>query len=107
MKRIYDFSRNPAHRNYTVADLKALKGSGTNSRCPIRPTGARSPLLAGRRPTSRGFHVLSLGCRVNAVTLARLRHSDHASMPSVVPIRLIDAAADAWASSSDASSSHP
>lgn len=29
MKRIYDFSRNPAHRNYTVADLKALKGSGT------------------------------------------------------------------------------
>ena len=29
MKRIYDFSRNPARRNYTVADLKALKGSGT------------------------------------------------------------------------------
>ena len=29
MKRIYDFSRNPAHRNYTVADLKALKGYGT------------------------------------------------------------------------------
>ena len=28
MKRIYDFSRNPAKRNYTVADLKALKGSG-------------------------------------------------------------------------------
>ena len=28
MKRIYDFSRNPAQRNYTVADLKALKGSG-------------------------------------------------------------------------------
>ncbi|MBO9444693.1 3-methyl-2-oxobutanoate hydroxymethyltransferase [Ruegeria sp. R14_0] len=28
MKRIYDFSRNPAHRNYTVADLKNLKGSG-------------------------------------------------------------------------------
>jgi len=28
MKRIYDFSRNPAHRNYTFADLKALKGSG-------------------------------------------------------------------------------
>ncbi|WP_170399837.1 3-methyl-2-oxobutanoate hydroxymethyltransferase [Ruegeria arenilitoris] len=28
MKRIYDFSRNPAIRNYTVADLKALKGSG-------------------------------------------------------------------------------
>ncbi len=28
MKRIYDFSRNPAVRNYTVADLKALKGSG-------------------------------------------------------------------------------
>jgi len=27
MKRIYDFSRNPAKRNYTVADLKALKGS--------------------------------------------------------------------------------
>ena len=28
MKRIYDFSRNPAKRNYTVADLQALKGSG-------------------------------------------------------------------------------
>lgn len=28
MKRIYDFSRNPAQRNYTVADLQALKGSG-------------------------------------------------------------------------------
>ena len=28
MKRIYDFSRNPAWRNYTVADLRALKGSG-------------------------------------------------------------------------------
>ena len=27
MKRIYDFSRNPAHRNYTIADLQALKGS--------------------------------------------------------------------------------
>lgn len=28
MKRIYDFSRRPAQRNYTVADLQALKGSG-------------------------------------------------------------------------------
>ena len=28
MKRIYDFSRTPARRNYTVADLQALKGSG-------------------------------------------------------------------------------
>jgi 3-methyl-2-oxobutanoate hydroxymethyltransferase len=28
MKRIYDFGRNAATRNYTVADLKALKGSG-------------------------------------------------------------------------------
>ncbi|MBV7394491.1 3-methyl-2-oxobutanoate hydroxymethyltransferase [Mameliella sediminis] len=28
MKRIYDFSRKPATRNYTIADLKALKGSG-------------------------------------------------------------------------------
>jgi len=27
MKRIYDFGRNPAQRNYTVTDLKALKGS--------------------------------------------------------------------------------
>ncbi len=27
MKRIYDFSRSPAMRNYTVSDLKALKGS--------------------------------------------------------------------------------
>ena len=29
MKRIYDFSRSPTARNYTVADLQALKGSGT------------------------------------------------------------------------------
>ena len=29
MKRIYDFGRSPAQRNYTVADLQALKGSGT------------------------------------------------------------------------------
>ncbi|MEM7193324.1 MAG: 3-methyl-2-oxobutanoate hydroxymethyltransferase [Pseudomonadota bacterium] len=28
MKRIYDFSRSPARRNYTVSDLQALKGSG-------------------------------------------------------------------------------
>ena len=28
MKRIYDFSRNPAARNYTIHDLRALKGSG-------------------------------------------------------------------------------
>lgn len=28
MKRIYDFGRSPANRNYTVADLKALKGTG-------------------------------------------------------------------------------
>ena len=27
MKRIYDFSRNPAKRNYTVSDLKGLKQS--------------------------------------------------------------------------------
>ena len=25
MKRIYDFSRNPAKRNYTVSDLKEIK----------------------------------------------------------------------------------
>ena len=29
MKSIYDFGRRPAQRNYTIADLKALKGSGT------------------------------------------------------------------------------
>lgn len=29
MKKIYDFSRKAAQRNFTVADLKALKGSGT------------------------------------------------------------------------------
>jgi 3-methyl-2-oxobutanoate hydroxymethyltransferase len=28
MKRIYDFSRNPAQRNYTVQDLRKLKGTG-------------------------------------------------------------------------------
>lgn len=29
VKRIYDFSRTPATRNYTIADMQALKGSGT------------------------------------------------------------------------------
>ena len=29
MRRIYDFSRSPARRNYTVSDLQALKGAGT------------------------------------------------------------------------------
>lgn len=28
MKRIYDLGRRPAQRNYTIADLRALKGSG-------------------------------------------------------------------------------
>ena len=28
MKRIYDFSRSPSKRNYTISDLQALKGSG-------------------------------------------------------------------------------
>ena len=28
MKRIYDFSRTPSARNYTIEDLRALKGSG-------------------------------------------------------------------------------
>ena len=28
MPRIYDFSRNPAERNYTIKDLQTLKGSG-------------------------------------------------------------------------------
>ena len=28
MKRMYDFSRNPVIRNFTIADLQALKGSG-------------------------------------------------------------------------------
>ena len=27
MRRIYDFSRGPSRRNYTIADLQALKGS--------------------------------------------------------------------------------
>ena len=30
VKRIYDFSRKPAHRNYTVSDLKALKKKSLN-----------------------------------------------------------------------------
>ena len=31
MKRIYDFSRKPAHRNYAGADLKALKHSKSST----------------------------------------------------------------------------
>ena len=32
MKRIYDFSRNPAKRNYTVYDLLKLKGKKKKSK---------------------------------------------------------------------------
>ncbi len=49
VKRIYDFGRRPAKRNYTVADLKALKGSGTTLTMsnPANPTEIRACVDAG------------------------------------------------------------
>ncbi|MDJ0777519.1 MAG: 3-methyl-2-oxobutanoate hydroxymethyltransferase [Gammaproteobacteria bacterium] len=49
MKRIYDFSRSPSARNYTVADLQALKGSGKKLSMsnPANPTEIRACLDAG------------------------------------------------------------
>ena len=49
MKRIYDFGRRPAKRNYTVADLKALKGSGKKLSMsnPANATEVRACVDAG------------------------------------------------------------
>ena len=49
MKRIYDFSRSPAARNYTVADLQALKGSDKKLSMsnPANATELRACLDAG------------------------------------------------------------
>ncbi|MEM7285655.1 MAG: 3-methyl-2-oxobutanoate hydroxymethyltransferase [Actinomycetota bacterium] len=49
MKRIYDFGRSPAQRNYTVADLKALKGTGTKLSMsnPANPTEIQACVDAG------------------------------------------------------------
>lgn len=48
-KRIYDFGRKPAKRNYTVADLKALKGSGKKLSMsnPANATELRACIDAG------------------------------------------------------------
>ncbi len=48
-KRIYDFGRRPARRNYTVADLKALKGTGTTLSMsnPANPTEIQACVDAG------------------------------------------------------------
>lgn len=49
MKRIYDFGRAPAKRNYTVDDLKALKGTGTKLSMsnPANPAQIRACVEAG------------------------------------------------------------
>ncbi|MEM7272011.1 MAG: 3-methyl-2-oxobutanoate hydroxymethyltransferase [Actinomycetota bacterium] len=49
MRRIYDFGRAPARRNYTVADLQALKGSGTKLSMsnPANPTEIQACVDAG------------------------------------------------------------
>ena len=48
-KRIYDFGRKPAKRNYTVADLKALKGTGKKLSMsnPANATELRACIDAG------------------------------------------------------------
>lgn len=49
VKNIYTFGRKPAQRNYTVADLQALKGSGRRlSMCnPANPTEIQACVDAG------------------------------------------------------------
>ena len=49
MKRIYDFGRAPAQRNYTVADLKARKGNDTTLSMsnPANPTEIQACVDAG------------------------------------------------------------
>lgn len=49
MKRIYDFARKPASRNYTIDDLRALKGSGKRlTMCnPANPTEIQACVDAG------------------------------------------------------------
>lgn len=49
VKNIYTFGRKPAQRNYTVADLQALKGSGNRlSMCnPANPTEIQACVDAG------------------------------------------------------------
>lgn len=49
MKRIYDFSRNPAKRNFTVSDLRNLKGSGRKLSMsnPANPDEIRACVEAG------------------------------------------------------------
>lgn len=48
-RRMYDFGRKPAKRNYTVADLKALKGSGKKLSMsnPANATELRACIDAG------------------------------------------------------------
>ncbi len=49
MRRIYDFARRPAKRNYTIADLQALKGSGRKLSMsnPANVTEVRACVEAG------------------------------------------------------------
>ena len=49
MKRIYDLARRPAKRNYTIADLQALKGTGKKvTMCnPSNVTEAKACVEAG------------------------------------------------------------
>ncbi|MEO0343730.1 MAG: hypothetical protein AAF198_09870 [Pseudomonadota bacterium] len=52
MKRIYDFSRSPAQRNFTCADLQALKSTGgTLTMCnPTNPEEVQACVDAGFDP---------------------------------------------------------
>ena len=52
MKGLYDFSHNPAHRDCTVAGLKALKGSGTKLSMS-NPADRSQITAAGRTPSDQ------------------------------------------------------
>ena len=52
MKGIYDFSRNPAHCDCTVAGLKALKGSGRKLSMS-NPADRNQITASGRTPSDQ------------------------------------------------------
>lgn len=52
MKGIYDFSHNPAHRDCTVAGLKALKGSGRKLSMS-NPADRNQITASGRTPSDQ------------------------------------------------------
>jgi len=64
MKRIYDFSRKPAARNYTVSDLQALKGTGRKLSMAILPVLMKS--APAKRPALISLWLAWIRSRMSA-----------------------------------------